>query len=120
MYNTPKEKLSKSKNIRITHVFIKYFCDLTVISTYREPLRGWIDNLYGPTGVAAGAGTGLLRSIHCDGSVNANVVPADMTVNALIACAWDVVNIRRYLSQYLLISLFLYHRDAYVVNNIAD
>lgn len=66
-----------------------------IISTYREPLRGWIDNLYGPTGVAAGAGTGLLRSIHCDGSVNANVVPADMTVNALIACAWDVVNIRR-------------------------
>ncbi|KAH0953754.1 hypothetical protein HN011_008466 [Eciton burchellii] len=66
-----------------------------VISTYREPLRGWIDNLYGPTGVAAGAGTGLLRSIHCDGSVHANVVPADLTVNALIACAWDVANIRR-------------------------
>ncbi|XP_025986100.1 fatty acyl-CoA reductase wat isoform X1 [Solenopsis invicta] len=63
-----------------------------VISTYQEPMRGWIDNLYGPTGVAAGAGTGLLRSIHCDGSVHANVVPADLTVNALIACAWDVAN----------------------------
>ncbi|RLU25314.1 hypothetical protein DMN91_001470 [Ooceraea biroi] len=66
-----------------------------VISTYREPLRGWIDNMYGPTGVAAGAGTGLLRSIHCDGSVHANVVPADLTVNALIATAWDVADIRR-------------------------
>ncbi|XP_050463960.1 fatty acyl-CoA reductase wat-like [Cataglyphis hispanica] len=66
-----------------------------VISTYKEPLRGWIDNLYGPTGVAAGAGTGLLRSIHCNGSVHANVVPADLTVNALIACAWDIANIRR-------------------------
>ncbi|XP_020280731.1 fatty acyl-CoA reductase wat-like [Pseudomyrmex gracilis] len=66
-----------------------------VISTYREPIKGWIDNLYGPTGVAAGAGTGLLRSIHCDGSTQANVVPADLTVNALIACAWDVANFRR-------------------------
>lgn len=70
---------------------------LVVISTYREPLRGWIDNLYGPTGVAAGAGSGLLRSIHCDGSMHANVVPADMTINALIACAWDVQNSHRYL-----------------------
>jgi len=67
---------------------------LVVISTYQEPIRGWIDNLYGPTGVAAGAGTGLLRSIHCDGSVSANVVPADLTINALIACAWDIANIR--------------------------
>ncbi|XP_048264956.1 fatty acyl-CoA reductase wat isoform X2 [Bombus terrestris] len=66
-----------------------------VISTYQEPVRGWIDNLYGPTGVAAGAGTGVLRSIHCDGSIEANVVPGDLTVNALIACAWDVANRRK-------------------------
>ncbi|CAD1478132.1 unnamed protein product, partial [Heterotrigona itama] len=66
-----------------------------VISTYREPVRGWIDNLYGPTGVAAGAGTGVLRSIHCDGSIQANVVPGDLTVNALIACAWDIANRRK-------------------------
>lgn len=66
-----------------------------VISTYQEPISGWIDNLYGPTGVAAGAGTGILRSIHCDGSAHANVVPGDMTVNALIASAWDVWNVKR-------------------------
>ncbi|XP_011499624.1 PREDICTED: putative fatty acyl-CoA reductase CG5065 [Ceratosolen solmsi marchali] len=66
-----------------------------VISTYQEPIRGWIDNMYGPTGVAAGAGTGLLRSIHCDGSIKANVVPGDMTVNALIASAWDVASMKK-------------------------
>lgn len=71
------------------------FLNLTVISTYKEPVRGWIDNLYGPTGVAAGAGTGLLRSLHCDGSIQANVVPGDLTVNAMIASAWDVSNIHR-------------------------
>lgn len=74
---------------------IGIFRPAIVISTYIEPTRGWIDNLYGPTGVAAGAGTGLLRSIHCDGSVHANVVPADFTVNALIACAWDIGTIQR-------------------------
>ena len=46
--------------------------------------------MYGPTGVAAGAGTGFLRSLHCDGSLNANIVPADLTINALITCAWDI------------------------------
>ncbi|XP_048516238.1 fatty acyl-CoA reductase wat-like isoform X2 [Athalia rosae] len=66
-----------------------------VISTYQEPIRGWIDNMYGPTGVAAGAGTGLLRSLHCDGSIQANVVPGDMTVNAMIVAAWDVAQVKR-------------------------
>lgn len=78
-----------------------------MISTYREPTRGWIDNLYGPTGVAAGAGTGLLRSIHCDGSVHANVVPADLAVNALIACAWDVANDQRCSPSFLYIILYV-------------
>lgn len=74
---------------------IGHLMEFSVISTYQEPVRGWIDNLYGPTGVAAGAGTGVLRSIHCDGSIEANVVPGDLTVNALIACAWDVANRRK-------------------------
>lgn len=76
---------------------MKYFTSMefSVISTYREPLKGWTDNLYGPTGVAAGAGTGILRSLHCDGSKRLDVVPGDLTINALIACAWDVANRRK-------------------------
>jgi hypothetical protein len=35
----------------------------SVTSTYREPVIGWIDNLYGPTGVVAGAGSGVLRTM---------------------------------------------------------
>lgn len=70
--------------------------EFSVISTYREPIQGWIDNLYGPTGVAAGAGTGILRSIHCDGSIQANVVPGDLAVNALIVSAWDVADRRKW------------------------
>ncbi|KAK0180733.1 hypothetical protein PV327_003087 [Microctonus hyperodae] len=74
---------------------IGIFRPAIVVSTYQEPIRGWIDNLYGPTGVAAGAGTGLLRSLHCDGSVHANVVPGDMVVNAIIATAWDVAKVHK-------------------------
>lgn len=54
--------------------------------------------MYGPTGVAAGAGTGVLRSLHCDGSMQANVVPGDMVVNALIASAWDIAEIKKQVS----------------------
>ncbi|XP_043286816.1 fatty acyl-CoA reductase wat-like [Venturia canescens] len=74
---------------------IGVFRPAIVISTYQEPIRGWIDNMYGPTGVAAGAGTGLLRTLHCDGSMQANVVPGDMVVNALIASAWDIAEIKK-------------------------
>lgn len=61
-----------------------------VISTYREPTRGWIDNFYGPTGVIAGAGTGVIRTLRCDPNCDANMVPVDMCVNGIIASAWDV------------------------------
>lgn len=46
--------------------------------------------MYGPTGVVYGVGTGVLRTMHCDRDIIANIVPVDMTVNALIAATWDV------------------------------
>ncbi|EFA05024.1 fatty acyl-CoA reductase wat [Tribolium castaneum] len=61
-----------------------------VVSTYQEPTEAWINNLYGPTGVCAGAGSGILRALHANSEVNANIVPVDMCVNSLIATAWDV------------------------------
>lgn len=61
-----------------------------VISTYKEPLRAWINNMYGCTGIVAGGGLGLIRTIYCDGNVNANIVPVDMCVNSMISAAWDV------------------------------
>ncbi|XP_050301949.1 fatty acyl-CoA reductase wat-like [Anthonomus grandis grandis] len=61
-----------------------------VVSTYKEPIKSWINNMYGPTGVCAGAGVGLLRTLYCDSNVNANLVPADMCVNSLITSAWEI------------------------------
>ncbi|XP_045467832.1 fatty acyl-CoA reductase wat-like isoform X2 [Harmonia axyridis] len=61
-----------------------------VISTYKEPIEGWIDNLYGPTGLCVGSTLGLLRVTQCDTDKIADLVPGDMCVSALIAAAWDI------------------------------
>lgn len=59
-----------------------------MICSYKEPIRSWSDNIYGPTGVMVGAGTGVLRVIHAKGENAANMVPVDMAVNGVIAAAW--------------------------------
>ncbi|KAI5640406.1 male sterility protein domain-containing protein [Phthorimaea operculella] len=59
-----------------------------VIGTAKEPVAGWIDNVYGPTGVVVGAAVGLLHVLHCQPDAIADLVPGDMVVNACIATAW--------------------------------
>ncbi|XP_048004155.1 fatty acyl-CoA reductase wat-like [Leguminivora glycinivorella] len=61
-----------------------------VTSTAKEPLVCWLDNMYGPTGVAIGAVTGILRTLQCDEKVTADIVPVDMTVNCLMVAAANV------------------------------
>lgn len=61
-----------------------------VIATNKEPIPGWINNHYGPTGVVAGAGLGLLRTMHADPDLVADMVPADNVINCIIAAAWSV------------------------------
>lgn len=69
---------------------------VAVVATRDEPVSGWIDNLYGPTGVVVGAATGLIKTLHGDAGVNADIVPVDMAVNAVIVSAWEVANKPRY------------------------
>ncbi|XP_032686164.1 fatty acyl-CoA reductase wat-like isoform X3 [Odontomachus brunneus] len=63
-----------------------------VMNTVREPLVGWIDNYYGPIGVTVSIAKGLTRFFRADSDCLINFVPADITINALIAAAWDVFN----------------------------
>lgn len=65
-------------------------CPHTVISTVKEPVAGWIDNLQGATGIMMGAAVGLIRTMHCEMDFLADLVPADYVVNCVIAAAWDV------------------------------
>lgn len=71
---------------------VSIFRPAIVVAAHKEPIRGWIDNLYGPSGVIVGCGTGVLRTLHCDENVIANIVPVDSAVNAMIASAWKTAN----------------------------
>ncbi|KAJ8982244.1 hypothetical protein NQ317_013546 [Molorchus minor] len=61
-----------------------------VISTFKEPIEGWTNNLYGPTGVCVGTMSGLLRVTIGDLNAVTDIVPVDTAVAGLIASAWDV------------------------------
>ncbi|XP_046837366.1 fatty acyl-CoA reductase wat-like [Vespa crabro] len=74
---------------------IEIFRPAIAISTYREPFPGWIDNMNGPVGIIAGILMGLMRTHYCDGSLKINLVPEDLTINGLIASAWDIANNHR-------------------------
>lgn len=63
-----------------------------MVATNSEPIPGWIDNLYGATGVMVGCATGVLRTLQCDQDVCAQIVPVDMACNAIIAATWNIAN----------------------------
>lgn len=79
----------------------------SVLSTYKEPVPGWTDNLYGPTGLVVGVVRGFIHAIYGDPIKKANLVPADYCVNAIIASAWD--SHRRFNSnRFILFFLYCY------------
>lgn len=43
----------------------------------------------GPNGLMVGAGRGVIRTMHCYADNPADIMPVDLTINALIATAWD-------------------------------
>uniref|UniRef100_A0A182PIA4 Fatty acyl-CoA reductase n=1 Tax=Anopheles epiroticus TaxID=199890 RepID=A0A182PIA4_9DIPT len=61
-----------------------------VLSTYREPIAGWTDNLNGPAGLCLWTVKGYVRVIHGNGSKRANLVPVDYCVNAMLVACFDV------------------------------
>lgn len=71
---------------------IAVFRPAIVIPTYKEPLNGWIDNMYGPTGIIIGVAAGLLRVLYIEKDNNAEIVPVDLCVNSLLASAYDIGN----------------------------
>ncbi|XP_034839173.1 putative fatty acyl-CoA reductase CG5065 isoform X2 [Maniola hyperantus] len=58
-----------------------------VCPAHEEPVPGWVDNLNGPIGLMLGAGKGVIRTMLCDGSLVAQVVPVDTAINAVLVIA---------------------------------
>ncbi|XP_017781377.1 PREDICTED: putative fatty acyl-CoA reductase CG5065 [Nicrophorus vespilloides] len=61
-----------------------------VISSHGGPLKGWVDNWNGPTGIIAAAGKGVFRSMHCHPEKTADLVPVDLVINLMLAAGWKV------------------------------
>lgn len=70
------------------------FSVFAVFNTYKEPVRGWTDNMYGPIGLLVAITMGMMHCILQDEDIALDMVPVDFTVNCLIACAWDSINHR--------------------------
>ncbi|XP_014249306.1 fatty acyl-CoA reductase wat-like [Cimex lectularius] len=79
---------------------IKKYCDKLpvvvarpsiVIGCDREPLQGWINNVYGVTGVTTAACSGFINVWCSDADKVADIIPADYATNPLIVIAWDYV-----------------------------
>ncbi|XP_050072868.1 uncharacterized protein LOC126560962 [Anopheles maculipalpis] len=60
-----------------------------VIATNEEPIGGWTDNIYGLNGVIAGIALGIIRIMHVDDNNKADIIPADIVVNAVLAAGWQ-------------------------------
>ncbi|XP_023940543.1 fatty acyl-CoA reductase wat [Bicyclus anynana] len=89
-YTFTKALAENELRLNARNVPLGIFRPAIVTSTVKEPLKCWLDNMYGPTGVAVGAVTGTLRTLQCDESVTADLVPVDSVVNCLMVAAYSV------------------------------
>ncbi|XP_042223958.1 putative fatty acyl-CoA reductase CG5065 isoform X2 [Homarus americanus] len=60
-----------------------------VCGSWREPVPGWVDNLFAFTGLLVGMGKGVLRSLYIKPGITLDFIPVDMPVNLMIVSAWN-------------------------------
>ncbi|CAG9770344.1 unnamed protein product [Ceutorhynchus assimilis] len=66
-----------------------------VIASAKEPIRSWVDNIYGPVGLIEGAAIGLLHIMPVNGNAMADCVPADFVINNCIAASYKTAKERK-------------------------
>ena len=59
-----------------------------VTASWREPIRGWVDNINGPTGMMIASGKGILRTMLFNSKACADIIPVDTVINLMITVAW--------------------------------
>lgn len=60
------------------------------MSSLKEPVSGWTDNIYGPTGLLIGGGKGLLRVSYCNKHISQNSIPIDIVIKAILVVTWKL------------------------------
>nr|XP_033328836.1 putative fatty acyl-CoA reductase CG5065 [Megalopta genalis] len=59
-----------------------------VVSSFDDPISGWIDNFNGPMGLMVGGGKGILRVVLMDPVVASDYIPVDVTIKATLIATW--------------------------------
>ncbi|KAL3271810.1 hypothetical protein HHI36_022280 [Cryptolaemus montrouzieri] len=59
-----------------------------VISTWKDPIPGWIDNFNGPVGILVAVGKGVLRTLYTEPDLVADYVPVDIIMRGILAGTW--------------------------------
>ncbi|KAH8330484.1 hypothetical protein KR067_003931 [Drosophila pandora] len=67
---------------------ISIFRPAIITATWKDPVAGFIDNLYGPTAMGYGTGRGILRLTSYKRNHRSNIVPADLCGNLVLASLW--------------------------------
>lgn len=65
-----------------------------VLSSMEGPLKGWVDNWNGPTGIIAAVGKGIFRTMLCEKEKKADLVPVDIVINLMIVSAWRIASVK--------------------------
>lgn len=60
-----------------------------VCGAWREPIPGWVDNMFAFTGLLVGMGKGFLRSLYIKNGITLDFIPVDIPINLMIASAWN-------------------------------
>ncbi|XP_014280481.1 fatty acyl-CoA reductase wat [Halyomorpha halys] len=66
-----------------------------ILTTRSEPIPNWVDHIYGPIGMTAGSYAGVIRVIKLNKDDKGELIPADMTVNCLLAVGYKTAKCRR-------------------------
>ncbi|XP_060645561.1 fatty acyl-CoA reductase wat-like [Drosophila nasuta] len=64
----------------------------SIVATNKEPMSGWIDNIYGPLAMVYGTGIGVLRIAPMNVRALNPILPVDYCANCILACAMQTAN----------------------------
>ncbi|XP_022226135.2 fatty acyl-CoA reductase wat-like [Drosophila obscura] len=68
---------------------ISIFRPAVIVASHKEPVCGWIDNLYGPIAIIYGVARGVLRVVNLDMNTCSSLVPVDYCANVALASLWQ-------------------------------
>lgn len=75
--------------------------------TEKEPMPGWIDNVYGPIGIFIGGGKGILRVAYLNKTAEQNLIPVDIVTRAILVVVWKL-GLTTYDHQFIYARIFNY------------